>query len=202
MRRIYFTSVTLNKLSPSANTPANFTFSDPACAAPTVFPIIPVIRDTMQPGDDAKLIVVRQQNDAHNPNFDQLQAELDALALPVELVDITCAESQDKDVLLPVYKAMIHAMEPNAAYYGCMTYGTKTFPCVLFAALAYAEKLLPHTTVEGLYYREVQWGANHEMKISRLFNTTALYHISSIVDTVSNMDCDNKLEMIDMLLDL
>lgn len=204
MRRIYFTAVPLESnflLTPQSNQPANFAFARPETDPQAAFPIVPIIADTVQPGDSVKVVAIRQDRGCPNPNFALLQAELEALHLPeLQLEEIAVAESQDKDLLLGLFRRMIAAEEPNACYYACMTFGTKSYTLVLFSALAYAEKVLEETDLKGIYYRQMT-RENGQSSGTALFETTALYHLNGIVEGVARIDGADKAGMIAALLD-
>lgn len=187
MKRIYFTAVPLQSnflLEPHPVAPVNFTLG-PAAPHTACFPIVPVIADTMQPGDEAVIVAVRQHNEAENPNYDTLRRELQALGLASwTLRDVTVPERQDRDLLLGLFAAMVAELQSNACYYACMTFGTKTYPVVLFSVLAYAEKIKSDAEVKGIYYQELLRREGRTVQ-ARLYDVTALLTLNSIVDQVA-----------------
>lgn len=205
MKRIYFTAVPLQSnflLEPQPVAPVNFTLG-PAAPRAACFPIVPIIADTMRPGDEAVVIAVRQQNDAENPNLATLRRELRALGLAgCSLRDVTVPERQDRDLLLGLFAAMVAELQPNACYYACMTFGTKTYPVVLFSVLAYAEKIKPNVQVKGIYYQEVLRRGGQTVQ-ARLYDVTALLTLNSIVDQIAAAGPDTDREAaLRVLLDL
>lgn len=203
MNRIYFTAVPLESnfvLETMPLNPVNFKLDTKLTE--TAFPIVPVIDATLQPGDTATVVVVRQKNDSRNRNMDILRRELESLGRSNwTLRDLTVPESQNKDLLLGLFAEMIGCMQDDTCYYACMTFGTKSYPVVLFSALSYAEKIRRNTQICGIYYREVlrQQG---QTRTSRLYDVTALFTLNSLVDLVAGMDCDSKDRMIREMLEL
>lgn len=203
MNRIYFTAVPLESnfvLETMPLNPVNFKLDTKLTE--TAFPIVPVIDATLQPGDTATVVVVRQKNDSRNRNMDILRRELESLGRSNwTLRDLTVPESQNKDLLLGLFAEMIGCMQDDTCYYACMTFGTKSYPVVLFSALSYAEKIRRNTQICGIYYREVlrQQG---QTRTSHLYDVTALFTLNSLVDLVAGMDCDSKDRMIREMLEL
>lgn len=203
MNRICFTAVPLESnfvLETMPLNPVNFKLDTKLTE--TAFPIVPVIDATLQPGDTATVVVVRQKNDSRNRNMDILRRELESLGRSNwTLRDLTVPESQNKDLLLGLFAEMIGCMQDDTCYYACMTFGTKSYPVVLFSALSYAEKIRRNTQICGIYYREVlrQQG---QTRTSHLYDVTALFTLNSLVDLVAGMDCDSKDRMIREMLEL
>ena len=203
MNRIYFTAVPLESnfvLETMPLNPANFRLDTrlTECA----FPIVSIIDATLQPGDTATVVVVRQQNTAANKNMDILRQELESMGRPNWVLrDLAVPESQNKDLLLGLFAEMIGCMQDDTCYYACMTFGTKTYPVVLFSALSYADKICRNTQICGIYYREVrrQQGKTRE---SHLYDVTALFTLNALVDMVAGMECNAKDQMIREMLEL
>ena len=202
MKRIYVTAVPLESnfvLSPKCAEPVNFTLNGTPLSA--AFPIIPVLRDTVQEGDSVKVIAVRQQNAPENKNMDILRQELGQLRLSdYTLCDIVMAESQEKDTLLRLFEALMDAFEEEACYYACITFGTKTYPLVLFSALRCADKLLRDVEVKGIYYREITRREGQEDH-ARLYDVSALFTLDSIADLAAGGVTGDAREFVHLLLD-
>ena len=202
MKRIYVTAVPLESnfvLSPKAAEPMNFSLRGGVRAA--AFPIIPVIEDTVQEGDSVKVITVRQQNAPENKNMDIFRQELDALHLPdCTLCDITVGETQQKDALLALFGQLLDAFEDEACYYACITFGTKTYPLVLFSARRCADKLMQNVEVKGIYYREITRREGRE-EGARLYDVSALYTLDSIADLAAGEMTGDAREFVRLLLD-
>ena len=203
MNRIYFTAVPLESnfvLETMPLNPVNFRLD--TRLTETAFPIVPVIDATLQPGDTATVVAVRQQNTGRNRNMDILRRELEGLGRSNwTLRDLTVPESQEKDLLLGLFAEMIGCLQDDTCYYACMTFGTKTYPVVLFSALSYADKIRRNTQICGIYYREVL-RTQGKMRESRLYDVTALFTLNSLVDLVAGMDCEAKEPMIRRMLEL
>lgn len=201
MKRIYFTAIPLQSnfvLEPSVPEAVNFELKD---QTPRRFPIIRIMAQTMQPGDEAVLVIVRQQNDAHNPNYDAILEEAHSLHLEhLEVKDLPLAESQNQNVVIEMFRSMLDVLENNSCYYSCMTFGTKTWPLVLASVLNYAEKVLENTQVKGIYYQEAL-RENGQIVRQRLYDMSVLFSLNSVVDMVAESDGAGKETAIRMLLE-
>lgn len=203
MKRIYFTAVPLESnfvLKPQPVNPVNFDLT--TSVKQVAFPIVPIVDATLQPEDEGVIVAIRQQNSPQNKNMDILRTELDALGKSNWTIrELTVPERQDKDLLLGLFTAMIDCMEDNACYYACMTFGTKTYPVVLFSALSYAEKIRSNTQICGIYYCEIRREEGRPVQ-ANLYDVSALFTLNSLVDLVAGMDCRDKDRMIRTMLEL
>lgn len=203
MKRIYFTAVPLESnfvLKPQPVNPVNFDLN--TSVKQVAFPIVPIVDATLQPEDEGVIVAIRQQNSPQNRNMDILRTELDALGKSNWTIrELTVPERQDKDLLLGLFTAMIGCMEDDACYYACMTFGTKTYPVVLFSALSYAEKIRSNTQICGIYYCEIRREEGRPVQ-ANLYDVSALFTLNSLVDLVAGMDCRDKDRMIRTMLEL
>ena len=202
MKRIYVTAVPLESnfvLEQKYAEPANFSLRNAPRAA--AFPIIPVREDTVREGDSVKVIAVRQKNAPENRNMDILRREIGALGLPdCTICDVTVGETQEKDALLALFGALVDAFEEEACYYACITFGTKTYPLVLFSALRCADKLMRDVEVKGIYYREITRSEGRETG-ARMYDVSALFTLDSIADLAADGVTGDAREFLHLLLD-
>lgn len=202
MKRIYVTAVPLESnfvLEQKYAEPANFSLRNAPRAA--AFPIISVLEDTVREGDSVKVIAVRQKNAPENKNMDILRREIGALGLPdCTICDVTVGETQEKDALLALFGALVDAFEEEACYYACITFGTKTYPLVLFSALRCADKLMRDVEVKGIYYREITRSEGRETG-ARMYDVSALFTLDSIADLAADGVTGDAREFLHLLLD-
>ena len=81
-----------------------------------------------------------------------------------------------------------------------MTFGTKTFPLVLFSVLSCVEKIKKNVEIQGIYYQEITRSAG-VCTAANLYDVTALFTLNRIVDLVAEMDADHKEEMVRLFLE-
>ena len=113
--------------------------------------------------------------------------------------DLTVPETQQKNALLDLFEALTGCMEPDACYYACVTFGTKTWPLVLSSALRYAEKLLDGTEVKGVYYREITRKAGEQTGVAQ-YDVSALFTLDSIIDLAAGAGVEDRQAFLRLLL--
>lgn len=204
MKRFYITAIPLSKNfslnREDAERPCPLMYADPACDLRSLLPINAVIRSTMQPGDEAVVLAVRQDDGVPDQNYQAFRDELDSLRLPsYTVVDISAPENQHPATHMEMLRRITSVMTGSACYYACMTFGTKAYPMVLFAALNYAHKLLPDADVVGVYYREIVREAGR-IQSSRMYNMNHLFSLTQLVDAVSALNCDDKTGLMQGLM--
>lgn len=204
MKRIYITAVPL---------PSNFTLKPKKVECVNIdlrsddrftFPISRLIEATMQEGDEAVVITVRQTNDSGDENMDRLKQDLSTLRIPYQIKDITTPENQNKDALLELFKRLARAIDSQCCIYADSTFGTKTYPILLFAALNYAEKI-KECELHCLIYQEQRRDAQtHQETGTYLYDITSLFYLNSVVDALSQSEAgvDEKDTIFDSLLNL
>lgn len=199
MKRIYITAIPLDSnfaITPYAADSVNYTQT---ATQPTCYPITPILADTAHPGDEIKIITVRQVNTPHSENLEVFRREVDGLGFPYTLVDLTTPENQQRDGLLALFEALTDVMESDACYYADATFGTKTYPLVLSSALHYAEKILDDTEICGIYYRELT-RENGQVKNVRQYDISTLFTLDGIIDMAADAELTDRKAFIKLML--
>lgn len=200
MKRFYITAIPLDSnftIQCQIAMPVNYTTHCPPQAA--FYPIVPIIKDTVRPGDEVRVIAVRQTNAPHSENLEIFRQELEGLGLPFTLTDLTVPETQQKNALLDLFEVLTGCMEADACYYACVTFGTKTWPLVLSSALHYAEKLLDNTEIKGVYYREITRKEGKQIGVAQ-YDVSALFTLDSIIDLAADAGVEDRQTFLRLLL--
>lgn len=204
MKRVYITAVPL---------PSNFTLKAETVQCfnidlPTddkmIFPITRLIRATMQPGDQASVVTVRQVNDAQNANFDNLKEELTRLLGTYQLTDITIPETQKKDFLMDLFRQLIDTMEEDCTVYADATFGTKTYPLVMFTALNYGVKIKECEVDRIIYQEQKRDKVTHKAISTTIYDITSLFLLDQVVSTLGFSDAgpEEKEALLETLMQL
>ena len=201
MRRIYITAAPLDSnfvLKPVPFSPVNFKSKFPE--KEVYYPIVPAIYDSLEEGDTAKLIVIHQVNKHGASNIDTFKEELAKVNITdIEIVDLPVEESQDQDILFAAFETLISNLENDATYYADATFGTKTYPLMLFAALRYADRILEGNTVSNIYYQEIK--RENGVRVDQaLYDVTGIYSIDYLMDSVKDIDPAARQQFIKLLL--
>lgn len=180
MLKTYITTVPLQgKLDPML-------YQRERAEAPTAtcFPIVQVIRDTLEPGDTVRLLAIRQENADTARNYQRLLEELAQLGIAqaqVELVPLP--EDQRPETLIGLCRELVDALPQVTRVYACITYGSKSIPVVTLTALTCAEATHTELEVGGVYYGEVK-RENGKVVGARLYEMSALYQLAGLVGTM------------------
>ena len=180
MLKTYITTVPLQgKLDPML-------YQRERAEAPTAtcFPIVQVIRDTLEPGDTVRLLAIRQENADTARNYQRLLEELAQLGITEEQVEpVPLPEDQRPETLIGLCRDLVDALPQVARVYACITYGSKSIPVVTLTALTCAEATHTELEVGGVYYGEVR-RENGKVVGARLYEMSALYQLAGLVGTM------------------
>lgn len=180
MRKTYITTVPLQgKLDPML-------YQRERAEAPTAtcFPIVQVMRDTLEPGDTVRLLAIRQENADTARNYQRLLEELAQLGIAQEQVEpVPLPEDQRPETLIGLCRELVDALPQVTRVYACITYGSKSIPVVTLTALTCAEATHTELEVGGVYYGEVR-RENGKVVGARLYEMSALYQLAGLVGTM------------------
>ena len=180
MLKTYITTVPLQgKLDPML-------YQRERAEAPTAtcFPIVQVMRDTLEPGDTVRLLAIRQENADTARNYQRLLEELAQLGIAKEQVEpVPLPEDQRPETLLGLCRDLVDALPQVTRVYACITYGSKSIPVVTLTALSCAEATHTELEVGGVYYGEVK-RENGKVVGARLYEMSALYQLAGLVGTM------------------
>ena len=180
MLKTYITTVPLQgKLDPML-------YQRERAEAPTAtcFPIVQVIRDTLEPGDTVRLLAIRQENTDTARNYQRLLEELAQLGITEEQVEpVPLPEDQRPETLIGLCRELVDALPQVTRVYACITYGSKSIPVVTLTALTCAEATHTELEVGGVYYGEVR-RENGKVVGARLYEMSALYQLAGLVGTM------------------
>ena len=180
MLKTYITTVPLQgKLDPML-------YQRERAEAPTAtcFPIVQVIRDTLEPGDTVRLLAIRQENADTARNYQRLLEELAQLGIAEAQVEpVPLPEDQRPETLIGLCRGLVDALPQVTRVYACITYGSKSIPVVTLTALSCAEATHTELEVGGVYYGEVK-RENGKVVGARLYEMAALYQLAGLVGTM------------------
>ena len=180
MLKTYITTVPLQgKLDPML-------YQRERAEAPTAtcFPIVQVIRDTLEPGDTVRLLAIRQENADTARNYQRLLEELAQLGIAEDQVEpVPLPEDQRPETLIGLCRELVDALPQVTRVYACITYGSKSIPVVTLTALTCAEATHTELEVGGVYYGEVR-RENGKVVGARLYEMSALYQLAGLVGTM------------------
>lgn len=155
----------------------------------TRFPILQVLCNTMQEGDEAKVIAIRSVNGDTTRNFGYFKEELQALGISeAQVREMPLPDDQDCHTLIQLCRDLCDALPEKARVYTDITYGTKTIPLVQLAALSCAEATHAELEVGGVSYGEMKRVNGESINCFILHDVTALYHLQGLVGGIRDQE--------------
>lgn len=169
----------------------------------TSFPIIPVIADDHQPGEDIKVLAVRTDNTDTVDNYSAFLEELKEIGIQEnQVTELRISEMQDDTERLKMLLMILDAIPDDALIRTDITFGTKPMSALLLYAMSFIEKL-KDVEVEGIYYgeivrrqgKQVQGGAMlHELTVFKLLGET--------IEQLEALEFENPQEVLRRMLNL
>lgn len=121
----------------------------------TSFPIIPVIAEDYQSGEDVKVLAIRSDNADTPDNYAAFLEELADLGIrPDQVKEIPVTEKQDDTAGLRLLLTILDEIPDDSLIRADVTFGTKPMSAILLYAMSFVEKL-KDAEVEGIYYGEI-----------------------------------------------
>lgn len=204
MKRVYITAVPLASNFILRPEPVQCVNIDLSTDEKILYPITRLIGATREPDDQVVVMAVRQVNDPENINFDHLKEEIGALAGKYELIDITIPETQQKDFLMDLFRDLTGALEEDCTVYADATFGTKTYPLVLFSALNYAVKIKECEVERIIYQEQKRDKITHKAISTKIYDVTSLFLLDQVVNTLGFSDAgpEEKKALLETLMQL
>lgn len=148
----------------------------------TRFPILQVLRNTLQDGDEAFIIAIRSENGDTLRNFGYLKEELQSLGLTEDHIrELPMPDEQDSSTLIRLCRELCDLLPEKGCAYMDITYGTKTVPLVQLAALTCAAATHEELEVGGVCYGEMKRINGQSVNRFILHDSTPLYHLQGLV---------------------
>ena len=167
----------------------------------TSFPIIPVIAENQEDGDEVKILVVRSNNTDTPDNYAVLLGELAELGIREDQVrEITIPEDQSDSVNLKLLMTILEEIPEDSMVYGDITFGTKPMSAILLYAMSFVEKV-KDCEVGGIYYGEVK-RANREVIGAALYDLMVFKLLGDMIDELKDLEIYGMQEALNRLLKL
>lgn len=169
----------------------------------TSFPIIPIIAESYESGEEIKVIAIRSDNTDTPDNYKIFLDELAALGIPEEQVrEISVMENQSRALGVKLLLTILDEIPTDSIVYADITFGTKPMSGLLLSAMSFIEKI-KDTEVEGIYYGEIP--RENKMPViekAALYDLTAYKLIGDMVDCLNGLDVPDPQEALHRIMDL
>lgn len=199
MENIYITAVPLpSNFHLKSQEITNVTgIQDIRCDDQLFFPVTRLIEATMDKEDTALVISVRQVNIAEdvNYNFNLLKKDIDSLNIRYNIIDLTIPENQESGQLLELFQRIAAKVKPFCNIFADSTFGTKTYPLVLFSILQYAEKVKMCQVQTVIYQEQRRDSITHRPTGTYLWDISSLFYLTNVVNSLSPLNTNDNTEL-------
>lgn len=165
----------------------------------TSFPIIPVISEYLEEGDEVKVIAIRSDNQNTPDNYAVFLEELSVLGVHEEQVkEVPTEENQSDAVNLKLLLRILDEIPDESMVYGDITFGTKPMAAILLYAMNFIEKM-KDCEVEGIYYGEIP-RENDKATDALLYNLAIFKLLNDVVEQMKCLGIHDMKEALERIL--
>jgi len=164
-----------------------------------------VLAKTMTPQDDIKVILLHTEagDKAGNKNANLFEDELNSLntcGARIEYVHIGTDYVTSKDQTRQLYKMLLGHLEEDAELSADITFGPKSLPLLIFAAMQFGEKFFD-CSIGNVIYQKIDFVAGKPVEGSQLIcDYTPIYMLNSFTNTIECASSKKALSAIDAFL--
>ena len=167
---------------------------------PTNFPIISVMSKFWNIGEEIRIIAIKQKKADCEKNLKYFKESLiNKLGVenPDSIIDLIEIEDNEySSTHLYTFKEIIKRIEDGDMLYVDITYGTKPVPMIQMMVLNYINQYRNNVSIECICYGKFFF----KEKRAELYDVTSLFYMNGIVNSLSKIDAENPVEIIETLL--
>ena len=203
MRKILICNVAMREsVEPLIYTPDDETMHISNC--PVTYPILSCIESLISPGDNVKIVLLCKCDPNRNyvRNIERFKKEfIEQCRGNVDMPEFKVLNTdfdEGKIATEKVLSKIVAECEDEAEIISDITYGSKTMPVVLLAALSFAVKHLA-CKVQHVFYGQVYF-QNDKPTNPRLCDLSYLIYLNSLIYTLRCDSSDKARKALEMLL--
>lgn len=148
-----------------------------------------VLAQTMKSDDEIKVVLIQTKggDDAGSKNATLFMDELNAMntcgaSIKYEVIPSNFVETKEK--FKDLYKSLIKNLETETELYADVTFGPKSLPLMIFAAMQFGEKFFD-CSIGNVIYLKAEFKNNQFVEGSQMiYDYTPLYMLSSFTNTI------------------
>lgn len=148
-----------------------------------------VLAQTMKSDDEIKVVLIQTKggDDAGSKNATLFMDELNAMntcgaSIKYEVIPSNFVETKEK--FKDLYKSLIKNLENETELYADVTFGPKSLPLMIFAAMQFGEKFFD-CSIGNVIYLKAEFKNNQFVEGSQMiYDYTPLYMLSSFTNTI------------------
>ncbi len=169
----------------------------------THFPIVSIIADDYEQGDEVKVLAIRPDNLDTPANLSLLQEEL--LELNIEkscIKELVVEENQRVAVGLKLLMSILEEIPDDSVVRADITFGTKPMCVILQYALSFVERL-KDTEVEGIFYGEIpRENGCPVLERATIYDLTAYKVLGDVIDDIQELEIGDIQQTLHRIMNL
>ena len=159
----------------------------------------------MKHDDEIKVVLIQTKggDNAGSKNVALFMDELNSLntygaTISYEIIASEFVESKEK--FKKLYNQLIRTFENDAELYADVTFGPKSLPLLVFAAMQFGEKFFD-CSIGNVIYLKAEFRNNQFVEGSQMiYDYTPLYMLSSFTNTIECVNGDKAIAAVEALL--
>ena len=171
----------------------------------TYYAINSVLAQTMKSDDEIKVVLIQTKggDNAGSKNVALFMDELNSLntcgaAISYEIIASEFVENKGK--FKKLYNQLIRTFENDAELYADVTFGPKSLPLLVFAAMQFGEKFFD-CSIGNVIYLKAEFKNNQFVEGSQMiYDYTPLHMLSSFTNTIECANGDKAIAAVEALL--
>lgn len=165
-----------------------------------------VLAQTMTADDEIKVILIQTKggDDAGSKNATLFMDELNSLnkcgaSIKYEVIPSNFVETKEK--FKDLYKSLIKNLEYESELYADVTFGPKSLPLMIFAAMQFGEKFFD-CSIGNVIYLKAEFKNNQFVEGSQMiYDYTPLYMLNSFTNTIECSSGEKAIAAVEALFE-
>ncbi len=198
MRKVFLSTISMQKVEAFVYASEEYKKS-----SATAFPITILLENNCQKGDEAAMLTIVTEGGGDNiaeANYGDFRRQVLAIAerqgIRLELIKVGMSARSNSDSHRRLYAALLEKLQDGDEIHADITYGFKSTPIVIFAAMNQAYQLKPDIDVAEIMYGNLYNGSRE--KTPELFDVTSLFYLNSLSGILGAME-DNGVHKQDVI---
>ena len=165
-----------------------------------------VLAKAMKREDDIKVILLETKagDKAGNKNAQLFMDELNGLnscgaSITYQVIPSDFIESKDK--FKELYKKLIKTLENEAELYADITFGPKSLPLLIFAAMQFGEKFFDCSVGNVIYLKTEFKNGKVDEDSQKICDCTPLYMLNSFTSTIESATGEKAVAAVEALFE-
>lgn len=165
-----------------------------------------VLAQTISAEDEIKVVLIQTKggDDAGSKNATLFMDELNALntcgaSIKYEVIPSNFVETKEK--FKDLYKNLIKNLENESELYADVTFGPKSLPLMIFAAMQFGEKFFD-CSIGNVIYLKAEFKDNKFMEGSQMiYDYTPLYMLNSFTNTIESSSGEKAVAAVEAMFE-